>query len=85
MISIIYLLCFLTATLCAALLLRSYTRNRSRLVFWTGLCFALLSINNLFVILDRVALPDTDLSLWRLATGLIAPCLLLFGLIWEHE
>jgi hypothetical protein len=85
MANIIYLLCFLTSVLCAGLLLRSYSRNRSRLLFWSGLCFVVLSINNLFVILDRVAFPETDLGMWRLVTGLIAPCLLLFGLIWEHE
>jgi hypothetical protein len=82
---VIYTLCFLTALLCAYLLLRSYSRTRVSLLFWSGLCFVALSINNLFLILDQVALPEVNFSLWRLGTALAAPCLLLFGLIWEHD
>jgi hypothetical protein len=85
MAPVIYTLCFLTALLCAGLLIRSYSRTRMSLLFWSGLCFVMLSVNNLFLIIDQVALPTVDLSLWRLGTGLAAPCLLLFGLIWEHD
>jgi len=82
---IIYTLCFLTALLCAGLLLRRYSRTRTPLLFWSGLCFVALSFNNLFLVLDQVAFPDADLSLWRLWSALAAPSLLLFGLIWEHD
>lgn len=85
MAQLIYALCFLTALLCAALLLRSYLRNRHRLLFWSGLCFVGLSINNLLLVMDRIAFPHVDLSMWRLFAALLATCLLLFGLIWEHE
>ena len=51
----------------------------------SGLCFVGLSVNNLLLVLDRIAFTDVDLSMWRLVSALVAPCLLLFGLIWEHE
>jgi hypothetical protein len=85
MAQLIYTLCFLTALLCAGLLLRSYLRHRHRLLFWSMLCFVGLSVNNLLLVMDRIAFPQLDLSMWRLGTALVAMCLLLFGLIWEHE
>jgi hypothetical protein len=83
--SIVYTLCTLTSLSCAYLLLRSYARTHHRLLFWSGLCFAGLTINNGIVILDKLILPEIDLTLWRLVTGLVALLLLLFGLIWEKE
>lgn len=86
MAPLIYSLCALTAMLCAGLLLRSYFRNRFRLLFWSGLCFVFLSANNLVVVFDRIVFPtQLDLSAWRLVFALLAPLVLLFGLIWEHE
>jgi hypothetical protein len=86
MAPLIYALCALTATLCAWLLLRSYVRHRRRLLFWSGLCFVFLSVNNVLLIFDRVFFPtQIDLIYARLAAALLAPVVLLFGLIWEHE
>lgn len=85
MAQIIYSLCFLTALLCAALLIRSYIRNRHRLLFWSAACFVGLSINNLLLVLDQIAFPYIDLAAWRLLAAVVAVSLLLFGLIWEHE
>ncbi|MBL8848878.1 MAG: hypothetical protein JNG89_04310 [Planctomycetaceae bacterium] len=82
----IYGLCALTAILCAWLLLRTYLQNRVPLLFWSGLCFVFLSANNLLVVLDRVVFPtQIDLGFWRMVLALLAPVVLLFGLIWEHE
>ena len=39
MSEIVYLLCAATSALCAALLVRSYRRSRSRLLLWSCLCF----------------------------------------------
>ena len=82
---IIYGLCAITSVTCAWLLLRSYAQLRHRLLFWSGLCFVGLTINNILLILDRIVLPTVDLSLSRLLTTLVALLLLLFGLIWERE
>ena len=84
--SIIYALCALTSLLCAWLLLRGYRENGYRLLLWSGLCFAGLSINNILLILDRVVFPDAvDLATWRLVSALVALLPLLYGLIWEDE
>jgi hypothetical protein len=48
MAAAVYVLCTLTSTLCMVLLLRAYSQNRVRLLLWAGLCFAGLTINNVF-------------------------------------
>ncbi|HVK93320.1 MAG TPA: DUF5985 family protein [Noviherbaspirillum sp.] len=84
--SVIYALCALTSILCCGLLLRSYKRTGSRLLLWSGLCFAGMSVNNVLLILDRVVFPTTvDLASWRLVAALLALLPLLYGLIWEEE
>jgi hypothetical protein len=85
MAPIIYLLCAVAAFLCAFLLLRAYRRGRYRLLLWSGLCFAGLTLNNLILVLDKVVLPEADLSIWRTSVALLAMAVLLYGLIWEAE
>lgn len=86
MVVFIYGLCTLTSILCAVLLLRSYGQSHYRLLFWSGLCFAGLAMNNLLVLLDRtIFLTSLDLLTLRLLTSLTAMLLLLFGLIWEEK
>ncbi|HEV2611755.1 MAG TPA: DUF5985 family protein [Noviherbaspirillum sp.] len=85
MAALVYALCALTAFACSALLLRGYFRTRHRLLFWSGLCFAGMLVNNLLLVLDRVVLDGTDLLIWRQATALIALLPLLYGLIWDEE
>jgi hypothetical protein len=81
---LIYTLCMLTSLGCTVLLLRSYLRSRYRLLFWTGLCFAGLTINNLLLIVDKLTPASIDLSTWRLIAALVALLPLLYGLIWEE-
>jgi hypothetical protein len=85
MAKVIYALCTLTSLTCAWLLLRSFVHNRYRLLFWSGLCFVGLSVNNMLVVLDKVVVPSVDLLTWRLMSGLVAVLLLLYGLIWAEE
>lgn len=86
MAPVIYALCALTALTCTWLLLNTYKKTGYRLLFWSGLCFAGLSINNILLVFDRIVFPDTvDLSTWRLLWALIALLPLLYGLIWEEE
>jgi hypothetical protein len=85
MAAIIYSLCTLTCLACFGLLLRAWRASRSRLLFWSALCFAGLSLNNILLVADRLIYPTVDLSTIRLAAGLVALLLLLFGLIWEEE
>lgn len=81
----IYSLCTLTSLACAWLLLRSYRRTGHRLLFWSGLCFVGMTLNNLLLLLDKLVFPDVDLRTWRLAAALVAVILLLYGLIYEKE
>ncbi len=83
--ALIYVLCALTCAICALLLLRSYRRNGFRLLFWSGLCFIGLALNNVLVLVDRVLLPDMSLAVLRLVVGAVSLGLLLYGLIWESE
>lgn len=81
---VIYLLCAATCLICAFLLLRSYLANRgNRLLLWSSMCFVGLMINNIFVFVDLIVVPEVDLSVWRSLPALIGVCLLLYGLIWE--
>jgi hypothetical protein len=81
----VYVLCFLTSTVCAWLLGRGYRRSRARLLLWSALCFALLAANNLLVIVDLVILPDVTFRAERLVLMLAAVGVLLFGFIWDLE
>lgn len=82
---LIYLLCTLTSLACAWLLLASYRRTGHRLLFWSGLCFAAMTVNNVLLTLDKLVFPTVDLLPWRLVTALIAVLLLVYGLIYEKE
>ncbi|MEO8595439.1 MAG: DUF5985 family protein [Candidatus Solibacter sp.] len=81
----VYLLGTLTSLACALLLFRAYVRVRKRLLLWSGLCFAGLTISNGLVFVDLVVYPEVNLYEWRLGTAAVALLLLVFGLIWESE
>lgn len=86
MAQIIYVLCILTSLSCAWLLLGSYRRTRHRLLFWSGMCFVVITVNNILLLVDRVVFPtDLDLMPYRLGSALLALLLLLYGLIYEKE
>lgn len=85
MASAIYTLCAFTSILCFVLLWRSWRRSGARLLFWSALCFAALSVNNVLLVLDNLVFVDVDLGRARLAAALVAVLLLLFGLVWEED
>jgi hypothetical protein len=85
MAAIVYALCALTSLTCAVLLFRGFRQSKARLLFWSALCFALLAVNNLFVILDLLVVPQMDLRLPRLVLSLAAVTVLLYGFVWQRE
>ena len=85
MSSITYGLCAAIALLCAILLLVAWRRQRHRLLLWSGLCFAGFTVNNVLLVLDKIVLPDVDLSVWRTSVALISIVVLLYGLIWDAD
>ena len=85
MADVAYILCTLTSIGCAVLLLRGYKQSGSRLLFWSGLCFVGLALNNILLIVDVRLLPEVDLSNIRSLPALAGLLLLIFGLIWEKR
>jgi len=77
----VYILCAVTAALCAFLLLRGYTRSRVRLLLWTGLCFSFLTLHNVMLIVDVQFFPEVDLIYLRNAPALVGLLILLGGII----
>lgn len=85
MASATYGLCAIVALITACLLLAAYRRQRHRLLLWSGLCFVGFTANNILLVLDKVILPDADLSIFRTGLALAALSTLLFGLVWDLE
>lgn len=79
----VYLMCALTSLFCAVLLIRSFRRQRSRLLLWSSLCFVGLAANNALLVVDLMILPALDLSALRATVAAVAMMMLLIGLIWE--
>jgi hypothetical protein len=78
---VVYALCALTSLAAAILLIRGYARSRARLLFWSGLCFALFFVNNVLLVVDQRLVQD--LSVVRTLPSLVGMLLLLYGLIWD--
>ncbi|HEX5041999.1 MAG TPA: DUF5985 family protein [Candidatus Polarisedimenticolaceae bacterium] len=81
----VYVLCALTSAACAYLLIASYRQTRSRLLFWSGLCFLGLALNNVLLFIDLVVVPSSDLGIWRSELALASLGLLVLGLVWESH
>lgn len=76
----------LTAALCAVLLLRAFVRVKKRLLLWSGLCFAGLTVSNVLLLIDMLIIPpDITIYVWRLGIAAMSLLLLLYGLIWESD
>jgi hypothetical protein len=81
----LYAVCVLSSTACTVLLFRGYVKRRVRLLMWSAICFAGLSVNNVALFIDLVLFPDIDLRLARLVPALIGMLFLLYGFIWDTE
>jgi hypothetical protein len=86
MAAIVYSLCAFTSLTCFVLLLRGWRATKARLLFWSAMCFAAMTVNNFLLVTDKLVFPtQVDLSTWRLMAALLAVLLLLYGLIWGEE
>ena len=81
----VYLLCAVASLGCAALLMRSWSRTRSRLLLWCGLSFCCFAAGNVLLFIDLVLVPNIDLSIIRHSITLAGLGLMLFGLTWETK
>lgn len=83
---ILILLAALTSIGCMVLLFRGYARSGARLLFWSGLCFVFLSINNVLLFFDLIVYPtQVDLRPYRLIAALVGIACLLYAFIWEAD
>jgi hypothetical protein len=85
MAPLVYSLGFIVTAICAVLLFRAYAVVRRRLLLWSSLCFAGLTLSNALLVVDLILVPDVNLYVWRLAVAAAAMLLLLFGLVWESD
>jgi hypothetical protein len=81
----LYVLAILSSSACTWLLFRGYARRGVRLLMWSGICFAGLTINNIALFADLVIFPDIDLRIARLVPALVGMMCLLYGFIWDAE
>ncbi|MGE3177202.1 MAG: DUF5985 family protein [Vicinamibacterales bacterium] len=77
----VYILCTLTSSLVALLLLREHWQTASRLLFWGAMSFVAMSASNALVLVDLVILPDVNLALVRASTFCLATVLFLVGIM----
>ena len=81
----VYLLCAATSVLCAVLLYNGYRASRTRLLFWSSLCFIGLALNNVLLFVDLVVATRVDLSVLRTSVAAVAVLVLCLGLVWESR
>lgn len=82
----VYILCAVTALMCAYLLARAYRRTPSRLLLFSSVCFAALTVNSILLVLDRIIFPvEVDLRLWRIGVASTGLLVLLWALITQRE
>lgn len=83
MATFVYILCAITAVVCAGLLFR-HARGASRgLLYWSGWAFMALAAANILLPIDLVWVTGIDFSIIRNTLTLIGLGMLLYGLIWE--
>ena len=83
MVFIVYLLCSFASLGCAIMLMRAYFKNKSRLLFWSSLCFVGIAINNILLSVDFSLGPTYDLSMIRAVAALFGMMVMTYGLIWD--
>lgn len=88
----VYILCALTSVACSVMLLRGWLASRSRLLFWSSLCFAGLTANNVLLFVDlvvtagrTVTISGLDLPIIRSSVAVLSVSILVFGLVWESR
>jgi hypothetical protein len=84
MAELIYALCALFSLGISVLLWNHYRRTRSRLLYWSALCFSGLTVNNILLVADKLFLAE-DLTALRQWTALVSLVLLVYGLVYEDE
>lgn len=80
-----YLFITIVVMTCTVLLARGYQKSRARMLFWSALCFAGLTVTNALLLVDLVLFPAVDLYPLRLSLTLASVSVLVFGFIWDSD
>jgi hypothetical protein len=85
MAEVIFFLCAIGSAACALALLRGFYQTSNRLLLWSGACFAIFALGNVFLFIDLIVYPDVDLHgpVLRSMIHAVAGATLLTGLILE--
>jgi hypothetical protein len=67
----------------AVLLFHGYLQRRMRLLMWSSICLAGLTLTNVALVVNVVMLPDVDLRLARLVPSAIGLACLTYGILWD--
>lgn len=82
----VYFLCALTSLACAILLARAWRATHVKLLMWSTLCFALLTLSNVLLFIDLAILPpQIDLQVFRNSLTLLGLTAMIHGLISEQK
>lgn len=79
----VYVLCALTSSLCAFMLLMNYRSVRTRFLFWSALGFIGFAINNILLCVDILVVPQFDLSIIRTLPAVIGVLVWAWGFVWD--
>jgi hypothetical protein len=77
--AVLYVVSVVSSGACAVLLFRAYRCRPVRLLMWSGVCFAALTLNAIGVFVDLVVFPQIDLRLVRQIPAAIGLMCLLYG------
>ena len=70
---------------CSVVLFRGYIHQRVRVLKWSGIFFAFLTLSNVALFVDALVFPGLDLRLARLIPTVMGTACLLYGFIWDVE
>lgn len=85
MAAVVYTLCAATSVICAGLLVRAWLRTRVALLLWCTLCFVGLALNNVLLLVDKLVVTGSDLSVWRTLPAALGLVALVYGLVWKAD
>jgi hypothetical protein len=75
----------LATVACSVVLFRGYILQRVRVLKWSAIFFAFLTVNNVALFVDVLVFPSLDLRLARLIPTVMGTACLLYGFVWDFE
>lgn len=81
----VYILCAVMSLTCSILLIKGYSQNKFRLLFWSSIGFLGFALNNILLFVDLILIPGYDLTVLRTLPALAGMILLIHGLITDSN